>query len=320
MNYRYLISKYDEEKRSGDVDDWTSYNDIGKTFQGHRLTAEEYYRTEDLYISFLSSLAVSTGVEAFELRDLILNEPVRPWLSPLFEGRVIGKETAFLLARRMLRNGLISCTFVLDGFASISVGTDYYLVLDVPSLRDDLIEVAERLGLHATRFQFCVENDGETLFPNRPADGGFWQDVINHANVVGCPAVVQEWWAEGKYGQSWYLIDCWEAAQSAMAAVKSQSLLSAFFGVKVYWSPRVDTIRFIESELPEDSAVVVFSRPLGESRLESLTCLEGASLLNINHVPAGGELGFFSYPDDANLPEPPMRAVVPDETGTVCAQ
>ncbi|WP_327234757.1 hypothetical protein OG349_13005 [Streptomyces sp. NBC_01317] len=43
-----LISKYDEARRRGEVDDWMSYDDIGASFDGRVLTAEEYQRTEDL--------------------------------------------------------------------------------------------------------------------------------------------------------------------------------------------------------------------------------------------------------------------------------
>ena len=50
------MSKYDPAFRNGGVfkkADWTSHADIGKAFEGHMLTLEDYLRVEKRYIQFI---------------------------------------------------------------------------------------------------------------------------------------------------------------------------------------------------------------------------------------------------------------------------
>ena len=54
--YYYRVSKYDPAFRNGGVftkADWTSYADIGKAFEGHMFTLEDYLRVEKRYIQFI---------------------------------------------------------------------------------------------------------------------------------------------------------------------------------------------------------------------------------------------------------------------------
>ena len=50
----YRVTKYDPKNRSSrgiyTVNEWTSYCDIGKIFDGKKLTFEEYREIEDRYI------------------------------------------------------------------------------------------------------------------------------------------------------------------------------------------------------------------------------------------------------------------------------
>lgn len=71
----FVLCKYDEARRRGDIDDWTDHSDIGACFDGRILTAEEYQRTEDRYIAAADILARAAGASHFTLRNVFLHSP-----------------------------------------------------------------------------------------------------------------------------------------------------------------------------------------------------------------------------------------------------
>ncbi len=67
MKYCWRITKYDPKKRNSQgwflEDTWTSYSDIGESYQGKKITYDEYSQVENLYINaiveFMKCLDIS---------------------------------------------------------------------------------------------------------------------------------------------------------------------------------------------------------------------------------------------------------------------
>src|SRR5262245_32878685 len=74
MVYNYRISKYSPEKRDKDRtylgDEWTSFSDVGKAFDGKIFTKEEYYQIEDIYVSVALSFLIGAGIDKLTLTYL----------------------------------------------------------------------------------------------------------------------------------------------------------------------------------------------------------------------------------------------------------
>ncbi|WP_405685143.1 hypothetical protein OG204_12265 [Streptomyces sp. NBC_01387] len=314
VNQCFLISKYDEAKRAGEVADWTSYEDVGADFNGRVLTAQEYYRTEDLYISAVKCLATATGTAEFTLRNIFLNAPAPPWLGDVYDGRVVDLRTAMLLIRGMLRDGWISCFLENAGILRIGVETDFYLSAEIhPSTVGSLADI-ERMGLHTMRVD-CWEEDEDVLV-SRPADVAFWAKVAAEARRTAAAAVVLERWAQGPFGCRWYLVEDGDVSAVA-ASMAPQSLVTAFFGVEIYWATRTGLTRSIPSSMHHDPSVVIFSPSDGNGALEAVVCGEGVAVPGEAELPPGDELGFFEWPDEEGSL---VVAVVPGEDGRIVAR
>ncbi|MEW1720129.1 hypothetical protein [Streptomyces sp. NPDC093109] len=318
MTVSFLISKYDEARRAGEVDDWTSHGDIGRSFDGRVLTVEEYLRTEDLYASAVAALADAVGADGFEMRNIILNEPAPPWLGSVYDGKVIDVATTLRLVREMLRHGSISCSLEYGDLLSIAVETDFYLSADIDSEAVGSLARVERLGLHTVRVQSWRYDDEWTALVSRPADHGFWEEVAAGIDRVPSMAVVLERWAQGRYGYRWHLVENGDLAPVA-ASVVPQSLVTVFFSPEIQWVARGDLHQAVGSAM-DDSLVVIFSRPIAGvegGALRTITCGEGVPIPDASELPPGGELGVFTWPDeDAS----PYRAVVPGPGGEIVAR
>lgn len=315
MTICFLISKYDGARRSGSVDDWTSYEDIGKSFNGRALTAEEYHRVEDVYVLAVESVANAVGVDRLELRNVILNQPAPSWLGHVYDGRVVDLKTALLLVRAMLRDGWISCSLESSDILRVGVVTDFYLSVEIqPSAIGSLASV-ERLGLYPVQVD-CWSEDGDVPLVSRLADDWFWEEVAAGAAVARSAMVVLERWAEGFCGHRWFLVED-ENLASVATSVRSQSLVTAFFSPRIRWASRSDIRRAVSSPVVDDSPVVIFARSAGGDALDALTCGEGIALPSEAELPAGDELGFFVWPDED---APLVRAVVPGEDGRTIAR
>ncbi|MCX4825652.1 hypothetical protein OG883_38560 [Streptomyces sp. NBC_01142] len=312
----FLISKYGEAERSGAVDAWTSHEDIGRSFNGRSLTAEEYHRVEDVYVSAVESVANAVGVDRLELRNVILNQPAPCWLGHIYDGRVVDLKTALLLVRAMLRDGWISCSLESSDILRVGVVTDFYLSVEIqPGAIGSLANV-ERLGLYPVQVDCWSEDCGDIPLVSRLADEGFWEEVAAGAAVARSAMVVLERWAEGSCGHRWFLVED-ENLAAVARSVRSQSLVTAFFDPRIRRASRSHFRRAVSSSVVDDSPVVIFARSAGGDALDVLTWGEGDALPSEAELPAGDELGFFVWPNEDALF---VRAVVPGEDGRIVAR
>lgn len=70
----YRITKYSPEKRIDGlyyaVDEWTSYSEIGKKFNGIELTREEYLKTENAYVDTCIDL-----IAIAQIQSILVEQP-----------------------------------------------------------------------------------------------------------------------------------------------------------------------------------------------------------------------------------------------------
>ncbi|MEQ0564860.1 hypothetical protein ABJI51_37770 [Amycolatopsis sp. NEAU-NG30] len=132
--FRYKITKYDPRFYSGPGgaytrDEWTSFSDIGKTFDGVELTREAYERIEGLYL-----MAVRTGLEAAGIEQLRVRGLEDHGDAPdsLTEGKPVALPEAVEICRALLREAGFWCRLEDGDRAYVHVGYDYYLYLGTP--------------------------------------------------------------------------------------------------------------------------------------------------------------------------------------------
>lgn len=142
LKYNWRITKYNPEFRNEKgvflKDEWTSFSDIGKTFDENILTFEEYRKTEDAYVStalyFLSEANLNKlTVTSLENRNL-------PKIKKS-EYQDIDFNPQFIKNRTSISDKLIedTCRFVLREFIwcrlesetgfYIHFGYDYYMYI-----------------------------------------------------------------------------------------------------------------------------------------------------------------------------------------------
>ena len=74
MNYMWRVSKYNPINRDDMgaylLDEWTSFSDIGKSYQGVKLTISEYEKSQKLYNDAILRFMECNEVENLRVTDL----------------------------------------------------------------------------------------------------------------------------------------------------------------------------------------------------------------------------------------------------------
>ena len=156
----YRITKFNPENRNSKggylVDEWTSFSDSGKDFNGIRFTYEDYILTEDKYILSILEFCNFYGIKEFDIVNPELNEP-ETWdkhslhLKETFE-TIIGKKTILSadtgnLARLILRE-YFWCD-LKNYEKGIHFGYDYYMYFDTGSEMPEELKIKiQNIGLY----------------------------------------------------------------------------------------------------------------------------------------------------------------------------
>ncbi|MFF9051857.1 hypothetical protein ACF09Z_11995 [Streptomyces erythrochromogenes] len=298
MTLCFLISKYDEFRRSGLISDWTSFEDVGESFNGEVLTASEYRRVEDLYISALESLIDALQVDRFKLSNLVLNEPAPSWLGPAYDGGSVERHTALRLLRHMLRHGLISCVLESGDVLRVAVETDFYVSVEIQPNAVRFLEQVKHLGLHVVPVAYAEEEIDAAMMTSRTVDGEFWEEVSKSVRSSRGATVVLERWAKGSYGFRWHPV-FGERISKIVESVRPHSLITAYFDVNVQWTPRRNLATEVAAAvMGEEIPVVIFSQSIDGGVPQVLVLREGDDVPADEDVPPGHELGFFLWPDE----------------------
>ncbi|HEY2584432.1 MAG TPA: hypothetical protein VGI81_01560 [Tepidisphaeraceae bacterium] len=147
----YRVTKYDPIYRNSSGaytrDEWLSFGDIGRSFNGVELTSREYQKVEDAYVVAAIGFLREAGVPQLAVRGL---ENTGGVPLPFGEGDSLTVEQIPDVLRRLLR-AEFWCRLEAAG-AFLHVGYDYYMYVGVPRQCPAARRRAEDLGLYVEEF------------------------------------------------------------------------------------------------------------------------------------------------------------------------
>lgn len=168
LNYR--ISKYNPMHRDRQgaytLEEWTSFCDIGRMYQGREFTKEEYLKTESLYCDVVYEILMQQGVKVLEVRDLErhfslpetsrfllekslqLTEEECYIIQTIQEKQQISIEQIKVYVKLLLRDCFWCILANTESDAKVSVGYDYYVHLTCDTLDWSQINAYEKLGIY----------------------------------------------------------------------------------------------------------------------------------------------------------------------------
>lgn len=164
--FGWRITKYNPEYRNSSGaylrNEWTSISDIGKTFDGKKLTFKQYLKIEDAYteaiILFMTFLKVnSLCVTYLEECDSLTGK--EKYYSPamlkqynnMSLGKQVTQEEVADIARLVLREDLW-CKLENEKMF-VHFGYDYYMYIGSAYPSDSVIKAIEKLGLFVEPFE-----------------------------------------------------------------------------------------------------------------------------------------------------------------------
>ncbi|MEU3792531.1 hypothetical protein [Streptomyces fructofermentans] len=323
--HSFCLCKYDEARRRGDIDDWTDHSDIGASFDGRILTAEEYQRTEDRYIEAVDILARAAGASHFTLRNVFLNSPPPAWLGEVYEGRTVDKASALRMLRGHMSGDTPAAWFESQEMC-MRMGFDFYLHVQIPERALASLDEIEEMGLFVLEDR--EQDEDEEAHVSRHADSTFWTEVAGQlaatssAQQQEARTFVVERWAGGRLGHRVWLVAA-DGLSSVAASVKRQALISAFTDLEIHTASRGEVARAVEAarrsqsdDDGDDADVVIF--PLTDDReLRTVIVEWDDPLPDDGDLPPGQEFGVFPWPEEDAVR---LEAVVPGDDGCVTAR
>jgi hypothetical protein len=149
--FEFRVTKYDPACRDArgtyTRDEWTSVSDIGRAFSGVFLTAGDYQRVEDAYVTVAVAFLREAGVTSLAV-DGLENHGDVPL--PFTEGVALGLSDAGAVIRRVLREELW-CRLKADG-GFVHLGYDYSMYVGVQRPCPVAEALARQLGLFVEPF------------------------------------------------------------------------------------------------------------------------------------------------------------------------
>lgn len=145
------VSKFDPALRDANGvffgDDWTSFADIGKPFDGVLLTLAAYERVESAYVDTLVAMLAETGIRMLRVEGL---EQARAnGRDRVRAGEQLSLRELPGVLRRVLRDELW-CRFENDR-AHVHVGWDFLTYVGLPREPRDALRLAADRGLFVER-------------------------------------------------------------------------------------------------------------------------------------------------------------------------
>lgn len=152
--YQFRISKYDPAHRDPEghylLEEWTSFSDIGKVFQGELLTFDFYEQIEKAHLQTAQEFLRESGV-----RELLITSPENHHQHSILG---ISFDTGVQLSGSKLEHVMRDILrerwwCKLEASACfIHFGWDYYMYIGVPDKCDRAQRMARELGLYCEAF------------------------------------------------------------------------------------------------------------------------------------------------------------------------
>lgn len=132
MQYMWRITKYNPKHRNESgvysFDEWTSYSDVGKVFNGKELTITEYERYEKAYIESVLCLMECNQINKLQITGLEIYEDVNGLINNLVNGIMLTIDEIKVVIKYILRE-YIWCKLVFDENFYVHFGYDFIMYI-----------------------------------------------------------------------------------------------------------------------------------------------------------------------------------------------
>jgi hypothetical protein len=166
VKYCWRITKYDPKKRNSQgwflEDTWISYGDIGRSYQGKKLTYNEYVRVESLYINAIVQFMISLNISHLQVKYLenhgSINEDPSVdraevvFVNAIKENDLLSLEQVVMVSKLILR-GYFWCQLISKYKMFVDFGHDYYMYIGSRSECKDAIQKIRESGLYVENFE-----------------------------------------------------------------------------------------------------------------------------------------------------------------------
>lgn len=167
--YRYGISKYNPRLRDKSrhylKEDWTGVGDIGKVYEGKKLTVKDYLEVENAYVSAIETILTLMHVPKLHVTNLcrvyplaelwkynghhegLYDSKMLDYFSRAEGKKVVKRQEVETLIRLLLREDLTCFKVGYKDDLSIIIGYDYLMAVETSRPIDSIIPEIEQKGL-----------------------------------------------------------------------------------------------------------------------------------------------------------------------------
>ena len=166
MNFCWRITKYNPQYRDSNgiflQNEWTSYSDIGETFNSTKLTYKEYTQVENLYINAIQSFMNCHNVTTLQVIELEKPKTIDPDIhdtntmidlfNSLKNNSWITQDNIENICKLVLRDKLW-CKFINNEKMFVHFGWDFYMYIGSSSPCPNTISTIEKSDLFVEPFE-----------------------------------------------------------------------------------------------------------------------------------------------------------------------
>jgi hypothetical protein len=167
--FNWRITKYNpiyrDELGKYKKDEWTSFCEIGKIFNGNMLTSDEYVVVEDTYVGAILAFMDDLGIKSLKVKGLekknkkfmpdkahkLYSEELVNLYISLQDNDVLNVREIECLSRLVLRENLW-CKLEKDDIMFVHFGYDYYMYIGIHEICEEAINNIKESGLFVEDF------------------------------------------------------------------------------------------------------------------------------------------------------------------------
>lgn len=142
----WRVTKYNPVNRDENgyylKDEWTSFSDIGKLYNGIEFTIEEYLKYEKAYIDSILVIMDCNNIDNLNIINLEKYEEDNEYLNTFTEGMLLSNSQIKEVVRLVLRDEMW-CKLIKDDSFFVHFGYDFYMYIGANNKCDELITFIE---------------------------------------------------------------------------------------------------------------------------------------------------------------------------------
>ncbi len=156
MKYMCRVTKYNPKNRNTkgvySFDEWTSYSDIGKCFNGITLTITQYKSYEKSYIETVLRFMECNKIDELQISCLEIYEEIKEFDKKLIDGMILSIKEIKIVIKYILREK-IWCKLVFDDKFYVHFGYDFNMYIGSSVICEDILKKLEKSKLFIEEFE-----------------------------------------------------------------------------------------------------------------------------------------------------------------------